>query len=277
MIPDPVLARTWYASALALLVAVIYPLVGLWRYKKIERLPDPLPSGLRVRFYRNVILSQWTLVALTAVVMARGGRSFAAFGQGLGPEIMLTLGVAGALVAGFALLSTLTLRQLARARAEELPSHARRAGRILPRTAGERAWFVGVALTAGVCEEILYRGYLPWFLAGLLGHLLLGFALATLAFGLGHAYQGRGGVIVTAVLGTFLSGMVLLTRSLVPGQILHTMVDLVNGIALGAAMVRLDGEHAAAAAVAAAVAAAEPAAPAAADAPAEEGPTCASQ
>jgi membrane protease YdiL (CAAX protease family) len=238
--PDAVLAHTWYASALALLVAVIYPLVGLWRYKKIERLPDPLPSGMRVRFYRNVILSQWTLVALTAVVMARGGHGLRALGQSWGPEVMLTLGVAGALVAGFALLSTLTLRQLARARPDELPSHARRAGRILPRTPGERAWFVGVAITAGVCEEILYRGYLPWYLGGLLGHMLLGFALATIAFGLGHAYQGRGGVIVTGVLGTFLSGVVVLTHSLVPGQLLHTMIDLVNGIALGATMVRIE-------------------------------------
>jgi membrane protease YdiL (CAAX protease family) len=245
MMSDVALAHSWPACALASLVAVVYPLVGLWRYKKLERLPDPLPSGLRVRFYRNVIVSQWTLVALTAWVMARGGRGLGDLGQNLGPEIMLTLGVAGALVAGFALLSTLTLRQLARADAHELPSHARRAGRILPRTNGERAWFVGVALTAGVCEEILYRGFLPWFLAELFGHLLLGFALATLVFGFGHAYQGRGGVIVTAVLGTFLCGIVILTRSLVPGQILHATIDLVNGIALGATMVRHEATAAA--------------------------------
>lgn len=244
MMPTAALVRTWPAVGLAILVAVIYPLVGLWRYKKIERLPDPLPSGLRVRFYRNVIMSQWTLVALAAWVLARGGRGFRDLGESLGPEIMLTLGVCAALVAGFAGLSTLTLRQLARARSDELPSHARRAGRILPRTNAERAWFVGVAFTAGVCEEILYRGYLPWFFAGLLGHLLLGFALATLAFGLGHAYQGRGGVIVTAVLGTFLSGIVILTGSLVPGQLLHGVIDLVNGTALGMAMVRLEREAA---------------------------------
>ena len=29
----------------------------------------------------------------------------------------------------------------------------------LPRTRGELAWFAGVALTAGICEELLYRGY----------------------------------------------------------------------------------------------------------------------
>ncbi len=240
MMTMPALARSVPAGMLALVVAVIYPLVGLWRYKKLERLPDPLPSGLRVKFYRNVILSQWTLVALAAWLFASAGRGFGDLGEGLGKDARLTLGVAAGLIVAFAALSSLTLRQLARARADELPGHARRAGRVLPRTPGERALFVGVALTAGVCEEILYRGYLPWYFAGLFGNALLGFALATAAFGLGHAYQGRSGVIVTALLGTFLCGVVLLTQSLVPGQILHTAIDLVNGIALGATMVRLE-------------------------------------
>jgi membrane protease YdiL (CAAX protease family) len=245
---DPALAHSWPAGALALVVAVVYPLVGLWRYKKIERLPDPLPPGMRVRFYRNIILSQWTLIALTAWVLASGQRGLADVGESLGRNARLTLTTAGTLLLAFAAVSTFTLRQLARARADELPPHARRAGRILPRTRTERRWFLGVALTAGVCEEILYRGYLPWFLASFFGHVLLGFALATLAFGLGHAYQGRSGVIVTAVLGTFLSVVVLVTGSLVPGQVLHIALDLVNGIALGTAMVRIDAAATAAAA-----------------------------
>jgi len=240
MTTDPALVRTVPAAGLALVVAVVYPLVGLWRYKKLERMPDPLPSGLRVRFYRNVILSQWTLVALVACLLASRGHGLSDLGESFGRDVTLTLGMAALLVVGFAGLSSLTLRQLARAKADELPSHARRAGRILPRTNVERAWFVGVALTAGICEEILYRGYLPWFFAGLFGSALLAFALATIAFGLGHAYQGRGGVIVTGVLGIVLCTIVLYTRSLVPGQLLHILVDLVNGMALGAAMVRLD-------------------------------------
>jgi membrane protease YdiL (CAAX protease family) len=244
MTPDPTLARTWPAIALAITVAIVYPLLGLRRYRKLERLPDPLPAGLRTKFYRNVILSQWTLVGLAALVLYTGrtgvrGR-LAILGQTFGPDLSLTLGVAAMMVAGFAVLSSLTLRQLRRATADQLPAHARRAGRILPRTHSERVWFVGVAFTAGICEEILYRGYLPWFVWGFTGNMTLAFAVATLAFALGHAYQGRGGVIVTGVLGAFLSVVVVLTRSLVPGQILHVIVDLVNGIALGATMARLE-------------------------------------
>jgi len=246
MTPDPALARTWPAIALAILVAIVYPLLGLRRYRKLELLPDPLPAGMRTKFYRNIIVSQWTLVGLAALVLYTGRTGargqLAILGQTFGRDLSLTLGVAAILVVSFAVLSSITLRQLRRATADQLPSHARRAGRILPRTRAERLWFVGVALTAGICEEILYRGYLPWFVWGLTGSLTLAFGLATLAFALGHAYQGRGGVIVTGVLGVFLSAVVVLTRSLVPGQILHVLVDLVNGIALGATMARLDAE-----------------------------------
>lgn len=243
---DAAIAHTWPAIALLLAVAVVYPLLGLRRYRKIERLADPLPAGLRRRFYINIIVSQWTLVALVTYVLHRGGRGLWDLGQSMGRNVEVTLGAASALVVGFALLSSLTIRQLRRATASDLPSHARRAGRILPRTASERVWFVGVALTAGICEEILYRGFLPWMLWSLGLNVWVGFALAVLAFALGHAYQGRSGVIVTGVLGVFLFGILALTRSLVPGQVLHVLVDLVNGIALGGTMARLEAAPAAA-------------------------------
>ena len=62
---DPTLARSVPAILLALLAAVIYPILGLRRYRKIEHLPEPLPSRTRVRLYMNLIASQWLLVGLT--------------------------------------------------------------------------------------------------------------------------------------------------------------------------------------------------------------------
>jgi membrane protease YdiL (CAAX protease family) len=57
-------------------------------------------------------------------------------------------------------------------------------------------------------------------------------------FGIGHAYQGRNGVILTLVLALFLGLVAWWTKSLVPGQLLHVAIDLVNGIAVGAALRR---------------------------------------
>jgi len=242
---DPALAHTWPVIVLALAVAVVYPLIGLRRYRRIEHLPEPLPSTTRLRIYWSLIASQWTLVALIAFVLTRGGRSFADLGQTLGAWPRVTIGIGAGLLALFAVLSVFTTRQLRVASASDLPSRMRRAGKILPRNERERGWFVGVALTAGVCEEILYRGFLPWWIAGLTGSVGLGFGLSAIVFGLGHAYQGRGGVIVTGLLGACFGAIAWGLKSLVPGQVLHVAIDLVNGIAVGRTLERVQAAPAA--------------------------------
>ena len=236
---DPQLARTAPVIALAVAVAIVYPVLGLRRYRRIEHLPEPLPTRTRLGLYANVILSQWTLVALTALVFAAAARSFADLGQSLGPSPGVTLAVAGGLLILFGVLSMFTTRQLREASASDLPDHLKRAGKILPRTGPERLLFSGVAFTAGVCEEILYRGFLPWFLASWTGSVLLAFVLSAIVFGLGHAYQGRNGIVVTGLLGLFFGGIAWSVHSLVPGQVLHFVVDLVNGLAVGGALARL--------------------------------------
>ncbi|MGH7724668.1 MAG: CPBP family intramembrane glutamic endopeptidase [Candidatus Eiseniibacteriota bacterium] len=231
------LVRTPAAIALTLAVAVLYPLLGYRRFLQIERLPLPLPTQIKLRLYLNVVVSQWTLVLATWLVLRGAGRDLGDVGlavPALGHAALVSL----ALLAGFALLSRTTLAQLARTPVAELPEHVRRAGRILPGTPVEQMAFVAVAITAGVCEEILYRGWLPHALAGWTGSLPSGFALAACAFGIGHAYQGRNGVILTFVLALFLGFVAWWTKSLVPGQLLHVAIDLVNGIAVGAALRR---------------------------------------
>jgi membrane protease YdiL (CAAX protease family) len=97
----------------------------------------------------------------------------------------------------------------------------------------ERAGFVAVALTAGVCEEILYRGFLIYALGRVLPSPWVALVPAALIFGIAHAYQGPRGVAGTGLLGVFLGLLYLLSGSLWPGIGLHASVDLVNGMALG--------------------------------------------
>jgi membrane protease YdiL (CAAX protease family) len=232
------LAHRPEAILLAILIAVVYPLIGLRRYRRIEHLPEPLPSRTRLRIYWSLIVSQWLLVLLTALLFAGAGRSLVDIGQSLGPSPARTIATAAALLVLFALLSLFTTRQLKNARPSDLPDRMRRAGKILPQTGTECAWFAVVALTAGVCEEILYRGFVPWFVDAHLGVAGLGYIVAAIVFGLGHAYQGRGGMFVTAILGLVFGALAFFLRSLVPGHLLHVAIDLVNGIAVGATLAR---------------------------------------
>jgi membrane protease YdiL (CAAX protease family) len=98
----------------------------------------------------------------------------------------------------------------------------------IPNDVAERGTWILLSLTAGLCEEILYRGFLIRFLHD--GSLALpiwgALALSSLCFGLGHAYQGRKGVVTSTIAGLGFGLLFLLSGSLIPGIVLHALIDL---------------------------------------------------
>ncbi|MFZ0661117.1 MAG: type II CAAX endopeptidase family protein [Acidobacteriaceae bacterium] len=100
-------------------------------------------------------------------------------------------------------------------------------GFFLPVTAGERAWFAVVSVSAGICEEVLYRGFLYHSFADFWHwSVIAGLIAAAAFFGLGHGYQGVTGILTTGILGGVLSLIYLSTGSLLAPMILHAVLDL---------------------------------------------------
>ncbi len=98
---------------------------------------------------------------------------------------------------------------------------------LLPVAARERLLWAAVAISAGICEEVVFRGWLLATLhgpAGLTGTALV--AVAAVIFGLAHAYQGIAGVVLTAFAGAFFCVLYVTTGSLLIPIALHTLVDL---------------------------------------------------
>jgi len=98
---------------------------------------------------------------------------------------------------------------------------------LIPATTHERLLWAAVAVSAGVCEEVVFRG---WLLATLHGGLRMdGTALIVIAaalFGLAHSYQGLAGVVLTGLVGAVFCGLYLATGSLLAPILLHIVVDL---------------------------------------------------
>lgn len=97
-----------------------------------------------------------------------------------------------------------------------------------PATRTERRWWVFVSVTAGCCEETLFRGFmlhylhvLPWTLS-----LTLALLVSSCIFGLNHLYSGVSGVAASAT-GGFLFGLLfLLGGNLLLPVLLHALTDL---------------------------------------------------
>jgi membrane protease YdiL (CAAX protease family) len=100
---------------------------------------------------------------------------------------------------------------------------------LLPRTPGERLGFAGLSLTAGICEEILYRGYLPWYL-GAWTTPWLAIGASCVLFGFAHVYLGSSHILRTAIVGAVLALVVALSGSLIPAMFIHATMDLLAGV-----------------------------------------------
>jgi len=183
--------------------------------------------------YRRLLVLEWGLVALVAGVVAVAPE--VTWGQ-LGlrwPDrapgaLAVALGVA---VLAFLVLSTGVMRTSARRGSPETaggPYGSPAVVALVPRTSVERRWFGFVAVTAGWCEEILYRGFfLAVVVAIVPGASDLALVLTSaVAFGIAHAYQGVAGVITTGVLGAVLGYLYVGTGTLLAPILVHAAIDL---------------------------------------------------
>lgn len=169
----------------------------------------------------------WTLVAAGVALWLFEARAFGA--------LRLVMPHGWRLWGAIALVSTLaisyarTVAKIARSKAKRIKMGNPHVEKLAPHTRSELAWWVAVSLSAGVCEEFVFRGYLIWAFQPLLG--LWGGALFSIAaFAVAHAYQGAKGILMTGAVGSLLTVVVLVSGSLFPAMILHSLVDIGSGL-----------------------------------------------
>jgi uncharacterized protein len=87
---------------------------------------------------------------------------------------------------------------------------------------------VAVSLTAGICEEVLFRGDFIWSFEPWLGWWGAA-GLSLPFFAAAHAYQGLNGAIRCAIVGAVLTLVVAIFGSLLPAIALHAVIDIGSG------------------------------------------------
>ena len=215
-----------------LLVFFLIVVTPLWDWYEIPKLKASVAPRKKIRFYQKIVAASWAcaMVAVVTIGVAAATTIHTASGDAawLEPRSRAGFFLEG-LVAG--MLIVIMLPAFLALRSEKIRVKAGKAAKklafLLPSTAEERRWWWLVCITAGICEEVVYRGFLLHYFHVPL-HLNLTWALvvASVIFGIGHLYQGIAGAVQTVVIGFVLGILFLLTGNLLLPIVVHAVMDL---------------------------------------------------
>jgi len=227
-------------TMLALYLLLAEPWLGRRAHRRLLAALDAGELDARRRFYRQWIWQGWALLLVTlGVTLGLAHWTPARLGLRWPHLSAEADGMLGGVLGGMmlALLGGVVIGRVAsRRKRRPSPGAARPqhiAGgsqvlRMLPSTRSERWHFAALAVTAGVTEEVIWRGFGLGLLFLLLPHAPVAavIVLAALAFGWAHLYQGWTGMLATGVLGGLFAWLYWSTGSLLLPILLHVLVDL---------------------------------------------------
>jgi len=216
-------------------MAVVYPTTGYIQNKRFKN-NSSKGSYNKIEWYRASILWSWvpTLVIVPTVLLS--GHSLKKLGfilpsahiNNVSPAlfyIALSLSTIYFAYNIYCMVSFRISESVRAYHAQKIPQFIKS---ILPVTAKEKQMWAVLAITAGITEELLYRGYLFFAIALLFSeiHPAIAIVFSSLLFAIGHIYQGKE-VLKPALAGVFLCLVYYFTGSIYIVIILHIFQDLV--------------------------------------------------
>jgi membrane protease YdiL (CAAX protease family) len=103
---------------------------------------------------------------------------------------------------------------------------------LAPQNALELLLWVILSISAGICEELTFRGYLLQQFSRASRNIWIGVLASSLLFGVAHGYEGASGMIAIIVYGALFCVLAIKRSSLRPGMMAHAWHDIFSGIAL---------------------------------------------
>ena len=104
--------------------------------------------------------------------------------------------------------------------------------KLAPASPAELALWTALSISAGICEELIFRGYLQQQFTALTRRAVLGIAIAALLFGAAHLYEGISGALLIMLYGALFGILAHLRRSLRAGIFAHAWHDALSGFVL---------------------------------------------
>jgi membrane protease YdiL (CAAX protease family) len=216
---------------LVFVIGILLPLRSMKAQKMLKKMH--FSPVMKSRLYIGNSISLWVMALLLAGANWLMGRHPIEFGLSWPPEKMNDYALWSLL--GFILLYGADLlyetafpksrKKTVKDWQENIP--------FLPASFSEFTKFIPLAITAGVCEEFIFRGYFISYFYNLLGkdHVYLAIFIPTLIFALVHQYQGRKAMVKIFFMAVFFGLIYYYTGSLWQVMLIHFLVDLIGGFA----------------------------------------------
>lgn len=181
----------------------------------------------RLLFYMTTMAWEWLVFGYIYWGLRRRGKSFRNIaGERWKGASSFFLDIAIAFGFWIAALVILSLV----ARAVHATGMAEAARILAPQNYLESIFWVALSVTAGICEETIFRGYLQRQLVAWTRNAPAGVILSALLFGAGHIYQGTKATVVIGVYGLLFGILAEARQNLRPGMMVHAWHDAITGL-----------------------------------------------
>lgn len=187
-------------------------------------------AAKRVSYYRSMAIL-WTAAAICLACWLASGRDLGTMGLGAGSGWRPVAGwVLAAGIVGYLVYSLVQAACSAETRQDlrRQFSNAEGLDLLRPTNAREHRDFQLLSLTAGITEEIIFRGFLIGVLA-LIWPFWLAALVSVAAFLATHLYQGPRGMLRILPITLAMTGLYVLSGVLWPAIVVHALVDATAG------------------------------------------------
>lgn len=214
------------------LMAILLAALPLWEhFVGTPRMRRKLEAGTfdPIHAYVRSFIMLWALVLLLAIDWWMAGRDPASLGLTIHMDLRFMVSyLLVAVVMALFVWQYVKIRGFSDERKRKIIEKNVRVFEITPSNPRQLLYFVGLSITAGVTEELLYRGFLIWSLTAYMD-LFMAAVLASILFGLAHAYQGGSGIVKTGGVGLVMAILYVGSGTILLPMILHAFVDVHNG------------------------------------------------
>lgn len=215
----PLIAPAWH-TIVFISIFVGLSVVGGFFQHAVKQDPQPaVQSGNAVQRYLSVLVFEWLLVLYVRMGVHRRGvrlRDLVGGRWATPKEVMKDFALGAGLWAVWIGLQNPHL----------LGGGTNAAQGLLPKGILESLAWIPLALSAGFCEELAFRGYLQKQFQAITGSAGWAVLLQAIVFGVGHLYEGVGPVGRITLFGVLFGLLAVWRKSLRPGMIAHAWSDI---------------------------------------------------